>query len=99
MAHKHLGISLDEKLSFSNYINNKFNKILKGAGLLRNLSTLLPRQSLLIIYKSFTRPHLDYDGVTYDQPLQEYLSNRIESVQYKAALAIPGVIQGSSCET
>ena len=36
------------------------------------------------------------DYVIYDQPLNESLSNRIESVQYKTALAITGVIQESS---
>ena len=96
MAHKHLGLTLDEKLSFTNCINDKINKTLKGVGLLRKLSTLLPRQSLLTIYKSFIRPHLDYGDIIYDQPLNESLSNRIESVQYKAALAITGAIQGSS---
>ena len=60
------------------------------------MSTLLQRESLLTIYKSFTRPHLDYGDVIYDQPLNESLSNRIKSVQYKAALAITGTIQGSS---
>ena len=96
VAHKHLGLTLDAKLSFTNCINDKINKTLKGVGLLRKLSTLLPRQSLLTIYKSFIRPHLDYGEVIYDQPLNESLSNRIESVQYKAALAITGAIQGSS---
>ena len=41
------------------------------------------------------RPHLDYGDVIYDQHLNESLSNRIESVQYKTALAITGAIQGS----
>ena len=96
VAHKHLGLTLDEKLSFTNCINDKINKTLKGVGLLRKLSTLLPRQSLRTIYKSFIRHHLDYGDVIYDQPLNESLSSRIESVQYKAALAITGAIQGSS---
>ena len=42
VALKHLGLTLDEKLSFSNCINDKINKNLKGVGLLRKLSTLLP---------------------------------------------------------
>ena len=81
VAHKHLGLTLDEKLSFTNCINDKTNKTLKGVGLLRKLSTLLPRQSLLTIYKSFIRPYLDYGDVIYDEPLNESLSNRIESVR------------------
>ena len=96
MAHKLLGLTLDEKLSFTNCLDDKINKTLKGVGLLRKLSTLLLWQSLLTICKSFIKPHLDYGDVIYDQPLNESLSNRIESVQYKAALAITGAIQGSS---
>ena len=96
MAHKLLGLTLDEKLSFTNCLDDKINNTLKGVGLLRKLSTLLLWQSLLTICKSFIKPHLDYGDVIYDQPLNESLSNRIESVQYKAALAITGAIQGSS---
>ena len=85
VAHKHLGLTLDEKLSFTNCINDKINKTLKGVGLLHKLSPLLPRQSLLAIYKSFIR-RLDYGDVIYFQPLNESLSNRIESVRYKPTL-------------
>ena len=73
----------------------KLIKTLKGIGLLRKLSTLLPRQNLLTIYKSFIRPHLDYDDFIYDQPLNESLFNRTESIQYNAALAISLATQGS----
>ena len=55
-----------------------------------NLS--LPRSSLLTIYKSFVRPHLHYGDVIYDQPNNPRLSDKIESVQYNAALAITGAI-------
>ena len=71
---------MGEKLSFTNCINDKINKTLKGVDLLRKLSTLLPRQSLLTIYKSFIRPHLNYGDVIYDQPLNESLSNQQNSV-------------------
>ena len=45
------------------------------------------RDSLVAIYKSFMRPHLDYADVIFDTPSQQF-SNRIESAQYNAALAI-----------
>ena len=47
-----------------------------------NLS--LPRFSLLTIYKSFVRPHLDYGDVIYDQPNNSSLSDKIESAQSTA---------------
>ena len=40
---------------------------MKGIGLLRKLQSILPRTSLLTIYKSFIRPRLDYGDVDYDQ--------------------------------
>ena len=34
MAHKHLGLTLDEKLSLNNYINDKINEAWKSVGFL-----------------------------------------------------------------
>ena len=48
------------------------------------------------MYKSFVRPRLDYGDVLYDQPNNENLYQKIESVQYNAALAITGAIKGTS---
>ena len=56
------------------------------------------RDSLVTIYKSFTRPHLDYADVTFDKPSNATFSNRNESVQYNAALAITRTIRGTSTE-
>ena len=64
----------------------------------RKLQSILPRPSLLTFYKSFTRPHLDYGDVVYDQPSNDAFSNKLETVQYNAALAITGAIKGTSCE-
>ena len=93
---KHLGIVLDERLNFKTHIQNKISKAMTGVGIIKKLSSLLPRKSLLTIYKSFVRPHLDYGDVVYDQPNNQSLSDKIESVQYNAALAITGAIRGSS---
>ena len=54
--------------------------------------------SLLTVYKCFIRPHLDYGDVIYDQPNLSPLTNKIESVQYNAALAIAVAIRGISKE-
>ena len=60
------------------------------------LRYILPRHSLITIYKSFVRPHLDYCDIIYDQPNNESFCNKIERVQYNAALAITGAIRGTS---
>ena len=74
------------------------NKVNKTIGLLRKLQYVLPREPLLTIYKSFVRPHLDYGDVVYDQNYNNSLHQKLESIQYNAALAITGVIRGSSRE-
>ena len=60
------------------------------------MHNVLPRHSLLTIYKSFIKPHLDYGDIIYDKPNNQAFSNKLEPVQYNAALAIKWAIQGTS---
>ena len=66
--HKHLGIVLDSKLSFSAHIKSAISKTRKGIGLLKYLSKYLPRHTLNELYKLYVRPHLDYGDVIYHIP-------------------------------
>ena len=95
---KHLGMILDVKLDFQGQLKNIYSKVNKTIGLLRKLNNTLSRLSLLTIYKSFIRPHLDYGDVIYDQAYTASFHQKIESVQYNSALAITGAIRGSSKE-
>ena len=106
--HKHLGIILDSKLSFSAHIKSAISKTRKGIGLLKYLSKYLPRHTLIEIYKLYVRPHLDYGDVIYHIPAKvcdfsgnivlPNLMEKLESVQYSAALAITGTWRGTSRE-
>ena len=58
----------------------------------------MSRDSLIIIYKSFIRPHLDCAHVIFGKPSNATFFNRIESAQYNAALAITGTIRSTSKE-
>ena len=42
------------------------------------------------------RTLIDYGEIIYDQPQNESFCEKLESVQYKAALAITGAMQGTS---
>ena len=95
---KHRGIILDSKLTFENHINMVTTKINKTFGLLRKLQNLLPRTALITIYKTFVRPHLDYGDILYDQAFNLSFQQKLESIQYKACLAITGAIRGTSGE-
>ena len=95
---KHLGLFLDPKLSFDEYIQRILIKIRKTIGLIRKLQPIIPRAVLLTIYKSFLRSHLDYGDVIYDRAFNESSQNKLDSIQYKAVLAITRAIRGSSRE-
>ena len=64
---KHLGMHLDEKLNFNTHIKGKTAKANKGIGIILKLAHVLPRKSLVTIYKSFVRAHIDYGDIIYDQ--------------------------------
>jgi len=97
-SQKHLGLHLDTKLDFQEHLKKVFAKVNKPIALLRKLRTILPRSALLTIYKSFIRPHLDYSDIIYDQAFNNSFHQKLESIQYNAALAITGAIRGTSTE-
>ena len=94
----HLGIILDSKLAFENHINMVTTKINKTIGLLRKLQNLLPRTSLITIYKVFARPHLVYGDILYDQAFNLSFQQKLEFMQYRACLAITSAIRDTSRE-
>ena len=51
---------LDLKLDFLEHLKNIQAKVNKPIALLQKLQTILPRLTLLTIYKAFIRPHFDY---------------------------------------
>ena len=95
-SEKHLGLVLDSKLDFNEHVNNKINKCNKSIVIMKKLFLNLSRNSLLIIYKTFVKPILDYADIIYDKPLTESFKDKLEMVQYNAALAFTGAIKGTS---
>ena len=49
LSKKHLGITLDNRLTFDKHLTNVSNKISKTIGLLRRLRNILPRPALVTI--------------------------------------------------
>ena len=93
---KNLGIILDDsKLTFENHLKMVITKINKTIGLLPKLQNLLTRTILITIYKAFVRPHLNYGNIFYDQAFNFSFHQKLESIQYRACLAITGAIRGT----
>ena len=97
-SQKHLGVILDTSLTFDEHIRVITSKVSKSIGLLQKLNYRLARSSLITIYKSFVRPHLDYGDVIFDKAYNNFFQQRLESFQYKASLAITSAIKVSSTE-
>ena len=96
--YKHLGIILDSNLSYEHHIKYIFKKVNKRIGLLRKFQLILARHSLITIYKTFIRPHLDYGDVIYDHAFNESFHQRLESIQCNAVIETTGTIRGTSSE-
>ena len=97
-VHNPLGMLLDDKLSYKHNLKFVLKTFKTTIGLLRKFQEILLRQSLIRIYKSFIRPHLDYGDIVYDRAFNESFHKYLESIQYNAAIVITGAIRGTSSE-
>ncbi len=102
---KHLGLTLTTNLSFRTHLNEKMNKAKRNIGIIKHLSKYIPVRSLVQMYKTFVRPHLDYCDIIYHEPPKFGTKHdvsltssmeEVERIQYKGALAVTGAWQGSS---
>ena len=57
---KFLGVLIDDKLHFSNHINQICKKISRSIGVIKKLSAYLPQSSLITLYYSIVYPHVIY---------------------------------------
>ena len=78
---------LDESLNFSYHIKEQISKAMKGTGIIKKLSKTFPQHSLITIYNNI---------YLWDLPNNEILNQKIERIEYNAALAITGAIKGTS---
>lgn len=58
----------------------------------------MPGKSLVTIHNTFLRSQIDFGDFIHDQHQNNFLCEKLESVQHKAALAITGAIHGTSRE-
>ena len=57
---KYLGVVIDSHLSWDNHVADTCKKVAPKLGLLRRLSSILPKNILLMIYKTYILPLLEY---------------------------------------
>ena len=99
---KHLGLILDNRLSFEECLTAMGAKVTRTITLLHKLQHILPRHALVTMYKSFIHPYLHYGNILYNNSLNGSFHQKIECIQCNACLAITGTIgtnyiYGGSC--
>jgi hypothetical protein len=88
-VHKHLGLTFNETLTWTDHIKNLSTKAAQCVGLLRRICRDVPRECLEILYKYMIRPLLEYGDVIFDGSADTHLK-KLEDVQRQAALACTG---------
>lgn len=77
---KDLGVVFDESLNFDSHIQKAVNKSNQMVGLIRRSFAYLGKETLLQLYKSLVRPHLEYGNIIW-YPFLKRQSIAVEKVQ------------------
>ncbi len=94
-SHKHLGLLLDEKLSFDDHLTKVISKC---NGLLNPLAALkhsIQSKHLESLYFAFILPHLEYGSVIFSSANVGLLA-KLDQIHYRAALIVSGCLHGSN---
>jgi hypothetical protein len=94
-CHKHLGLTFNRTLNWSDHIGQLVTKASRCVGLLKQISRDVPRQCLEILYKSMVRPLLEYADVIFDGSADNQLQ-RLENTQRQAAITCTGAYKHTS---
>ena len=90
---KSLGLIIDDRLSWSNYIKELCRKISSAIGALRRIRSLVSQSTAVKIYNALIQPHFDYCAPVWDG-LSSYLCEKLQKLQNRAAR----VILQANCE-
>ena len=85
---KDLGVQIDNKLSFSDHINEKVNKANSLMGVVRRAFRHLDIKTFNSLYKGIVRPHLEYAVPIWNPHLKKDIK-KIERVQRRATKQVP----------
>ena len=77
-----LGVIVDNKLTWTQHINELCNKVAKGIGIIRNVCYILNRKTLVNLYYTFIFPYLSHCNIVWGRAANVHLS-RIFLLQKK----------------
>ena len=83
---KFLGVTIDEKLSWSDHISATAKIIARNIGVMAKLRSFLPQPSMVLLYNSLILPHLNYCNIVWAHATNHKLHSLI--VLQKRAIRI-----------
>ena len=92
---KHLGVILDERLTFRRHIFEAIEKATKGLSLMKFLSRWVTSKVLDQTYKMYVRPHLEYGDIIYHDQLSDMM-DALERIQYQSGLVVSKCWKGTN---
>ena len=84
---KSLGLIIDNRLSWSNHVNELCKKVTSAIGALRRIRPLISQSTAVLVYNSLIQPHFDYCSLVWDG-LSDQLSDKLQKLQNRAARVI-----------
>ena len=84
---KSLGVTIGDRLSWSNYINEICKKVSSAIGALKRIRPFVSQSTAIKIYNALIQPHLDYCSPVWDG-LSTQLSDKLQKLQNRAARVI-----------
>ena len=94
---KHIGVIMDERLTFRKHINEQIEKAKKGISLMKYLSKWVTSKILDLTYKMYVRPHLEYGDIIFHDQLSNMME-ALERIQYQAGLIVSKCWKGTNRE-
>ena len=93
--HKHLGLTFNKSLSWSNHITSILGSVANMADVLKKLKHEVDRKSLETIYFTFIRPKIEYACFIWDNCTQQE-ETMLEQFQLDMARVVTGARRGTS---
>ena len=92
---KHLGVIIDETLSWGKHVDHVTKKVAPGLYYLRKSSSILPQKMQVLLYNAIIIPHLSYCNIIWGR-CNKTLQNKCQVLQNRAAKIITSVNMYSS---
>jgi len=84
-----LAVIVDSKLSFSDHITEKVNKVYSILGIIKRNFQHVDKDAFVLLYKALVRSHLEYANKVWS-PYKQYLIEEVEKVQKRTTKLIHG---------